>query len=343
MDTNKKVFVTGSTGFIGSVLVEKLLKRGFSVRALTRSNKTSGDKNLEYCLGDINNSKSLQDAMDGCGYVFHLAAYAKNWAKDIKTFAKVNIVGTRNVFAAARKHAVERIVWTSTIVTFGPTPPGVVGNEIFFRRDENCFTEYERTKTQMEAESLYWLSDGLPLVIVNPTRVFGPGVMSESNSVTRLIDDYRKGRFPFLLNWGRNVGNYGYVDDVAEGHILAMERGTVGERYILGGDNVSLKDVFDTIAKIDRKQRFQIKMYYLIPLLAAKIFELRAKFFGIYPPITPGWIRTFITDWVFSCDKAKNELGYKPIPFEDAVRKTCEWLDERDKSLNRNADDSYPA
>ncbi|MDR3234064.1 MAG: NAD-dependent epimerase/dehydratase family protein [Planctomycetaceae bacterium] len=338
MNANKKVFVTGSTGFIGSVLVEKLLQQGYSVRALTRSkripdNKTKNE-NLEYCLGDINNPKSLQDAMLGCDCVFHLAAYAKNWAKNPKTFAEVNLVGTRNVFASARKNNIQRIVWTSTIVTLGPTLKGVIGDESMPRQRAKYFTEYEKTKTVMENESLQWIADGLPLVIVNPTRVFGPGVMSESNSVTRLIDNYRRGRFPFLLNWGRNVGNYGYIDDVAEGHILAMERGTIGERYILGGENVSLKDVFDTITRIDGKRHLQFKMYCLIPLLVAKIFELRAKWLGIYPPITPDWVRTFITDWAFSCEKAKNELGYKPIPFEEAVRRTCEWLDKRNNTGN---------
>jgi farnesol dehydrogenase len=327
MDTAKKVFVTGSTGFIGSVLVEKLLKRGFHVRALTRSAKQSDNEELEYIPGDINDPKSLQKGMSGCGYVFHLAAYAKNWAPDPKTFTKVNIVGTRNVFTAARKNNIERIVWTSTIVTFGPTPPGVIGDETMRRYQKKCLTEYERTKTDMEYESLKWIADGLPLITVNPTRVFGPGVMSESNSVTRLIDAYRQGRFPFLLNWGRNTGNYGYVDDIAEGHILAMERGTVGSQYILGGENVPLKTLFDMVAEIDGKRHFQLKMYYLIPLFAAWCFEIRAKVFGIYPPITPGWIRTFITDWTFSCDKAKTELGYKPIPFADALQKTCEWLD----------------
>jgi len=329
MDTSKKVFVTGSTGFIGSALIAKLLERGFSVRALKRSVPTEAQPNLEYISGDITDKESLQNGMSDCDYVFHLAAYAKNWAADPQTYTRVNIEGTKNVFAVAQELKVERIVWTSTIVTLGPTPPGVVGNEQMPRQSEQCFTEYERTKTAMEREAAQWLENGLPLVMVNPTRVFGPGLQSESNSVTKLIDQYRRGAFPFLLNWGRNIGNYGFIDDVTEGHILAMERGKIGERYILGGENVSLKELFHMMDKIDGKKRFQLKIFWLMPMLVAYYLEFQARCFGIYPSITPGWVRTFLVDWAFSCEKAERELGYRMTPFEEALRKTAQWLNEK--------------
>jgi len=335
MDTSKKIFVTGSTGFIGSVLIAQLLERGFSVRALRRSVPAESQRNLEYISGDVTDKETLRNGMAGCGYVFHLAAYAKNWAADPQIYTRVNIEGTRNVFAVAQELNVERIVWTSTIVTLGFTPPGIVGNEQMPRHTEQCFTEYERTKTVMEREAAKWISDGLPLVMVNPTRVFGPGLQSESNSVTKLIDRYRRNSFPFLLNWGRNIGNYGFIDDVVQGHILAMERGKIGERYILGGENVSLKKLFQTADSIDGKKRFQLKLFWLIPMLVAYYLELQAKCFGIYPPITPGWVRTFLVDWTFSCEKAERELGYKITPFEVALRRTCRWLDAKEIGIWR--------
>jgi farnesol dehydrogenase len=295
---------------------------------LKRSVPTTPQQNLEYISGDITDKESLRTGMFGCDYVFHLAAYAKNWATDPKTYTQVNIEGTQNVFAVVKELNVERIVWTSTIVTFGCTPPGVIGNEQMPRYSEHCFTEYERTKTVMEREAAAWIKNGLPLVIVNPTRVFGPGVWSESNSVTKLIDEYRRGKFPFLLNWGRNIGNYGFIDDVVAGHISAMEQGKIGERYILGGENASLKDLFQTVDTLDGKKRFQLKIFRVIPMLVAQYLELQAKCLGIYPPITPGWVRTFLVDWAFSCERAERELGYKITPFEEAVRKTCRWLDE---------------
>ncbi|MCL2710896.1 MAG: NAD-dependent epimerase/dehydratase family protein [Planctomycetaceae bacterium] len=330
MDTSKKIFVTGSTGFVGSALIAKLLERGFTVRALRRSVPTETQPNLESISGDITDKESLQHGMTGCHYVFHLAAYAKNWARDPQTYTRVNIEGTKNVFAVAQKLNIERIVWTSTIVTLGPTPARVIGNEHMPRQTEQCFTEYERTKTVMEREAAEWVKNGLPLVIVNPTRVFGPGVQSESNSVTRLIDQYRRGRFPILLNRGRNIGNYGFINDVVEGHILAMERGKIGERYILGGENVTLEELFQTVDKIDNKKRFRLKIFWLIPMLLAHFLELQAKCLGIYPLITPGWVRTFLVDWAFSCEKAERELGYRTTSLAEAIRQTCRWLDEGD-------------
>ncbi|MDR3198188.1 MAG: NAD-dependent epimerase/dehydratase family protein [Planctomycetaceae bacterium] len=326
MDTTGKIFITGSTGFIGSVLLEKLIQRGFSMRGLVRKMPET-KQNVEYIIGDIADIESLRRGMEDCRYVFHLAAYAKNWSPNPKIYEQVNIEGTRNVFTVAKELGVERIVWTSTIVTLGPTPQGVLGDETMPRITEHYFTEYEQTKTIMEQESIRWIEEGLPLVIVNPTRVYGPGLFSESNSVSKLIDDFRRGRFPFLLNRGVNIGNYGFVNDIAEGHILAMEHGKIGERYILGGENVSLEKLFQTVDWVDGKKRFQWKIYWIIPMIVAYFFRCRAQYFGVYPPVTPGWVRTFLADWAFSCDKAKRELGYSPIPFEEGIRKTCQWLD----------------
>ncbi|MDR1964727.1 MAG: NAD-dependent epimerase/dehydratase family protein [Planctomycetaceae bacterium] len=326
MDVTGKIFITGVTGFIGSVLLEKLIRRGFSVKGLVRRLPESG-QNIELICGDLTDKELLRHGMKDCRYVFHLAAYAKNWSPDPTAYEKINIEGTRNVFAVAQELGVARIVWTSTIVTLGPTPPGVIGNEAMPRMTENCFTEYERSKTIMEHETTQWIENGLPLVIVNPTRVYGPGLFSESNTVSKLINDYRHGRFPFLLNRGANIGNYGFVDDVAEGHLLAMEHGKIGEKYILGGENVSLDELFRTVDRVDGKKRFQWKIYWVVPMLAAMFFQWRANYFGVYPAITPGWVRTFLVDWAFSCDKAKKELGYSPLSFEEGIRKTCQWLD----------------
>jgi farnesol dehydrogenase len=326
MDTTGKIFITGSTGFIGSVLLEKLVQHGFSIKGLVR-NKPETKTNVEYVIGDITDIESLRYGMKDCRYVFHLAAYAKNWSPNPQIYEQVNIEGTRNVFTVAKELGIERIVWTSTIVTLGHTPSGVLGDETMPRITEKCFTKYEQTKTRMEQESNQWIKEGLPLVIVNPTRVYGPGLFSESNSVSKLIDDFRRGRFPFLLNCGVNIGNYGFVNDIAEGHLLAMEHGKIGERYILGGENVSLEKLFQTVDRVDGKKRFQWKIYWVIPMIVAYFFQFRAQYFGVYPPITPGWVRTFLVDWSFSCDKAKRELGYSPVSFEEGIRKTCQWLD----------------
>ncbi|MDR1485546.1 MAG: NAD-dependent epimerase/dehydratase family protein [Planctomycetaceae bacterium] len=354
IEIGERIFVTGGTGFIGSKLTAELLRRGFLVNVLTRNPKKLSGASVDvasvdssnvdvanYVCGDVTDVDSLRRGMSGCKYVFHLAAYAKNWARDSRSYDEINIFGTRNVFNVAAECGVERVVWTSTIVTFGPTAAGVVGDESMTRANDIFFTEYERSKTAMEREALGLAAGGFPLVIVNPTRVYGPGLMSESNTVTQLISMIRNGKMPVVFNHGRNVGNYVYVDDVVSGLILALERGGVGERYILGGENVSLGELFAMVDKVDEVKRFRWGIYYLTPFLIAYISQWAANVFGCYPIFTPGWVKTFLADWVFSSKKAETELGYKPISFEEGIRKTCQWLDEnKNKSKSKNKSNS---
>ncbi len=322
-----KVFVTGSTGFIGTQLVAKLVQRGFAVRALVRKPMESTSE-IEYVQGDIADVESIRRGMDGCRYAFHLAAYARNWSRDPGVYDRLNVQATEDVFTMARNLGVERIVWTSSVVTLGPTRPGTVGDESMPRATEKFFTAYERTKTEMERRSAHWVAEGLPLVIANPTRVYGPGLYSEANSVSKLIDEYRRGRLPVLFNFGKNIGNYALVDDVAEGHILALERGRPGERYILGGENASLKELFRTVDRVDGKKRLQIPIAWFMPLVLSNGMLAAANLFGVYPTFTPGWIRTFLVDWAYSSRKAEEELGYRITPFEEGVQRTCRWLSE---------------
>ena len=192
-----------------------------------------------------------------------------------RTYERVNVDGMLQVFEAARRQGVERVVWTSSIVTLGPTPPGVVGDEEMPRMTDKFYTEYEESKTRAERKALQWATEGFPVVIVNPTRVYGPGHLTEGNALARLIDDYDRGRVPVLLNRGVNVGNYVLVDDVVAGHLLAMEKGRVGQRYILGGENASLREFFRTIDRVTGKRHFQLPIWRFTPLAFAAWQKLR--------------------------------------------------------------------
>jgi nucleoside-diphosphate-sugar epimerase len=325
----KTFFVTGATGFIGSRLVGELVRRGDVVRALVRptsSREGLEDKRITAVVGDIGDPASLRAGMEGCSGVFHLAAYARNWARDPSTFFDLNVGGTRNVLAAARVAGVARIVLTSTMVTFGPTPPGFVGDEGMPRSTPRFFTEYEESKTVAEREALALAADGLPVVIVNPTRVYGPGKLTEGNSTTIMIDLYDRGRFPVLLAGGANVANYAFVDDLVRGHLLAMERGRVGERYILGGENVSLRQLFDLVDEATGRRHRRFNLPAGLAMAYSRVEKRKAEWFGLYPRITPGWVETFLRDWVYSPAKAERELSYTVTPLKEGIRLTCEWL-----------------
>ncbi len=331
--------MTGAAGFVGTRLVQALAERGHAVRALYHRNRPTAppgfvwndsdlfsSDQMELVRGDITDSDSLRRAMAGCTHVFHVAGCARNWSPDPRFFAEQNIEGARNVFAVAKESGVQRVVWTSTVVTFGPTRRGEIGDEDMPRTTERCFTEYEATKLAAEQEALALAAEGFPVVIVNPTRVYGPGHLTEGNALAQLIDDYDRGRVPILLNRGVNVGNYVLVDDVVQGHLLAMQRGRIGQRYILGGENASLKEFFRTIGRVTGKRHVQIPMLGISPLVFAWFLQKRAEWFGVYPRITPGWVKTFLADWAYRCDKAQRELGYKPTPLEQGIRLTYEWL-----------------
>jgi farnesol dehydrogenase len=337
--TTGKIFVTGSTGFIGERLVQKLADRGCMVRALSRRKNPAVPPGfeegkagpwhrdgVELVQGDIGDLDSLRRGMAGCDRVFHLAAYAKNWAADPQTYVRMNIEGMRNVFRVAKELGVRRVVWTSTCVTLGPSPRGVTVDESMPRATNRFYTEYEETKTIAEAEALQLAREGFPVVIVNPTRVYGPGNLTEGNAVTHLIRDYDGGQMPFLLNRGRNIGNWVLVDDVVEGHLLAMEHGRIGERYLLGGENASLKEFFREVDHVSRKRHVQVPMLTVTPLAFAWLMKKRADWFGVYPMITPGWVRMFSDDWVCSTAKAERELGYRPTSLAEGMRITYEWL-----------------
>jgi farnesol dehydrogenase len=339
MQSTTQLLVTGATGFIGTRLVQALVDRGHRVRALSRRPQPDrlpgfegGRDNplvhpqVELVSGDVTDRGSLASATEGCRRVFHLAGYAKNWAKDAKTFFNVNLQGMRNVFDVAKQLGVERVVWTSTVVTFGPSPPGVIRDEEMPRITQECYTEYEESKLAAEREALRYAERGFPVVIVNPTRVFGPGHLTEGNGVSFLIDQYDRGRAPVLPNRGVNVGNYVFVEDVVRGLLLAMEKGRIGQRYVLGGENVSLRQFLETVDQVSGKRHFKIPLYRAAPLLFSWLQKKRAEWLGVYPVITPGWVRTFLDDWAYSSEKADRELGYQPTPLREGVRLTYQWL-----------------
>ena len=326
------VFVTGGTGFIGTKLVNALVGKGHTVRCLTRStsNKVGlSHERIQFVVGNTLDKASLAEGMKGCTQVYHLAAYAKNWSRDPREFYRQNVDAMNAVFDAAEDAGVKRVVFTSSVVTMGPSRGASVRDETMPRITAKYYTEYEETKSIAEEQAKQRAAAGFPVVIVNPTRVYGPGKLTEGNSVSLMIDMYDRGKVPILLNNGVNIGNYVFVDDLVRGFILALERGNVGERYILGGENISLGGLFRLVDEISGKSHIQVPLPPGLAMVYSGAQELAARWLGIYPQITPKWVDTFLQDWAYVCTKAERDLGYTITPLKEGVRMTYQWLMEQ--------------
>jgi nucleoside-diphosphate-sugar epimerase len=331
-----KALVTGATGFIGRHLVERLVNDGVTVRGLCRRTADVSSftrRGIEICWGDVVDSSAVETAVQGCDQVFHLAAFAQGWAKDPRTYFDINVYGLQNVLSAAQRASVEKVVYTSSSVTLGPSN-GTPVNEASPRPQE-FLTVYEQSKYMAEQKALSYVRSGLNVIIVCPTRVFGPGILSESNSLTRMIQQYLGGNWRLILGDGNEIGNYVYVHDVVEGHLLAMERGRPGERYLLGGENASYNELFEIVSELSgcRYRLFHVPGF--LALLTSEVERFRGKHSRHHPLITPAWVRTFIADWAFSTEKARVELGCKITPLRQALAMTIEWLQQLNENQKR--------
>lgn len=323
---SKRIFITGGTGFIGQKLVHNLADEGNEVVALIRSKSKTQDlahENVSFVEGDLFSTDALNKGMEGCDEVYHLAAFASVWAKE-NTFEKVNINGTLNILDAAKAQGVSKTLVTSTAGVIGPAIDGPVNEDT--PRKVDFFTPYESSKYESELKIREYVNDGQNVVIVNPTRVYGPGPLNVSNSVTKLVKQYIEGKWKFMPGDGMSTGNYVYVDDVINGHKLAMKNGKAGERYLLGGEDATYHELFDTIADIGGQKHKLYKMPLGVMLTFGKVQLFMAESFGRQPMITPGWVRKYLYEWKVSSEKAKKELGYEITPLKNGIQQTVNWL-----------------
>jgi nucleoside-diphosphate-sugar epimerase len=325
-----KIFITGATGYIGNNLAKKLADEGNILHALCRNKNTHllSHPNIKIFKGDITDRQSIEKAMDDCEQIYHLAAYARVWSKDPSIFYKLNVEGLKNVLDAAKNFSIKKIVFTSTAGTLGPS-----GSRPVKEDDERIgkeFTEYEITKTQAEILcAAYCNKYGMHIVMVNPPRIYGHGIITESNAVTRLIKLYMAGKWKIIPGDGKRTGSYVYIDDIVNGHILAMQNGRSGERYILGGENVSYNKFFELLATITGKKIGLIKLPVWAMMLAGNAMQLYSKVTGKPPLLTPPWIKKYYYDWSLSSEKAQRELGYTYISLEEGLQKTVDWLKQQ--------------
>lgn len=323
----KKVFVSGATGFIGIQLVKRLIDSGNKVHALYRTEAKADLIRIEGVTlfkGDIMDKRCLSNAMQGCSQAYHVAAYAAVWSKDPTLFNRFNVDGTLNVIEAARLTGIDRVVVTSTAGILGPSEKEPVNENS--PAPSSFFTLYEDSKYNMEQELKNYFNTKPDVIIVNPTRVYGPGFLSKSNGMSLMIKKYIAGSWRFIPGDGKRMGNYVYVEDVVTGHLLAMEKGMSRERYVLGGEDISYNQLFDFV----RTSSGVSKRLYHIPVqllfMAAGLFSFLSKITGKPPLIVPSWVRKLTHNWVVSSDKAIKELGYSPINAKEGIDHTVKWL-----------------
>ena len=321
-----KVLVTGAAGFIGNRLAHQLANEGFQVVALVRSQNDRHlleHPNITIAIGDITQPETIATAMKGCRQVYHIAGFARLWAKDPAVFYTVNVTGTSNILQAASKEKIEKLVFSSSAAVFGPSLCEPISEN---DPRSNAFdSHYDLSKHLAEQEVYKHIAQGNNAVIVNPTRVYGPGLLTPANAIAGLIKMALGGKIIFLPGKATTIGNYAYIDDVVAGLINAMAHGRNGERYILGGENKSCGELIAAVEEVIGP--FPVMH---VPLALAKFllsditaWKRITRQDIIY---TASGITRYAKNASFDCTKACQELQYNITPMKAAIENTIHEL-----------------
>jgi len=321
-----KALVTGATGFVGAAVARALNATGTEVRVLIRRDsdlRNLGGLKVEQAYGDLRDRDSLRRALSGCQQLYHVAAHYALWAKDPSVFYEVNVAGTRTLLETARELGIERIVYTSTIGAIGLPIGGGLGTEETPVSLSHMAGDYKRSKYLAEQEVLKLARAGLPVVIVNPSAPVGQGDIKPTPT-GQMIVDFMKGRMWAYIETGMNLVD---VDDVAVGHLRAMERGRVGERYILGNRNLSLREIFEVLSKLTGVMAPRIKLPWQAILPLAHLNRWIADYLTHQSPRIPlEGVRMAKYRMHYDCSKAVRELGLPQNPVELALEKAVRWF-----------------
>jgi len=323
-----KPLVTGTTGFLGSAVARELIRSGRGVRVLVR--KGADLRNIEgldaeVVYGDLRDSESLNAALQDCDALYHIAAFYSLWHRDRKLMYDINVGGTRNILEAARRADLRRVVYTSTVGCIGLNDNGTPGNEMTPFNTATLSNDYKRSKYEAEQVALEYARGGLPVVIVNPSAPVGPRDIKPTPT-GKIVQDFLNGHMPAYLDTGLNLID---VRDCARGHVLAEERGKVGERYILGNRNMSLKEILDTLASLTGLRAPSIQMPYWAAYSAGWVCEAVSNFITHKPPAVPlGGVKMAKYHMYFDPGKAVRELGLPQNPVEQALGDAVHWMRE---------------
>lgn len=322
------VLLTGATGYLGSQIARELIACGEPFRVLVRDPArlrfNPASVRCEVIAGDLRDSSTLRKSLAGVDSVIHTAALVKMWVRDRQDFRRVNVEGLQNLLQAAANSGVKKIVYTSSFMALGPCADPQAAESL--RHAGPFSNEYEESK----AQALEWVrSVGIrqfPLLVLMPGVIYGPGPRTEGNLVGGMIEQYMAGKFPGLLGTGEQRWSFAYNADVAGAHLAALEKGKLGETYVLAGDNRSLNEFFRLLAELSGVRHKVRHPPFTAGKMVGALEVARATLTGRPPQLTPGVVEVFKHDWVYSSAKAVRELGYHVTPLEEGLRKTLEGM-----------------
>ncbi len=336
MPETLKCFVTGGSGFVGAHLVRALLARGAEVRCLVRRGGVRHNLDglpVELCEGDLRDRESLVAGITGCTVVYHVAADYRLWVPDPDSMYAANVDGTENVLAVAADCAVERVVYTSTVGALGLHPRGEPSDETAPVSLDDMTGHYKRSKFLAERAADRWAERGLPVVTVNPSAPVGD-LDIKPTATGQMIVDFLNGKMRAYVDTGLNLID---VRDVAEGHILAAERGRPGERYILGHRNMTLLEICGALSRITGIPAPRVRLPHWIPLVASAVDSSVSRVTGRRPALAMDAVKLARHKMFFDSGKALRELGLPQTPVEDALRRAVTWFETHGYTRRRAA------
>ena len=320
------VFVTGATGFLGSHVARVLQEQGASLRLLVRPSsdlRNVADLNAERVIGDLRDVTTFEKALAGCDALFHVAADYRLWVKDPEQMYRSNVEGTRGLIEAARKQGVRRIVYTSSVATMGFSSNGTVANEDSPVSLAEMIGPYKRSKFMAEQVAFEAARAGVDVVVVNPTTPIGERDLKPTPT-GRIVVDFLKRKFPAYVDTGLNLVD---ATECARGHIQAFEKGRAGERYILGGENLTLKQILDRLAAITGLPSPKVKLPYFFALAAGVVDEtVTGRILGKEPRATIDAVRMGRKKMFITSAKAERELGWRSSPVDGALKRSVDWF-----------------
>jgi dihydroflavonol-4-reductase len=326
MSNKDKILVTGASGFVGSAVARKLVEAGFSVRALVRGTSPRAHLaglDLDFFEGDLRDRKSVERAIAGMRYVFHVAADYRLWARDPSEIFASNVEGTRNLMEEAMRAGVERVIYTSSVATIALRTDGMAADETSPLREDQGIGAYKRSKIAAERLVEAMVAErGLAAVIVNPSTPIGPGDVRPTPT-GRIIIEAAKGRIPAFINTGLNLV---HVDDVASGHLAALHHGKIGERYILGGQDVLFSQMLRDIAVLVGRRAARVRLPWRALIPVAYVAEAMANVTGREPFATLDGVHMAKYRMFFSSTKAEQELGYRSRPYVEGIEDAVRWF-----------------